>query len=960
MSKSVSHQFWRAKIKAIVEPLPLDISGLKNGLDLESQKYLDALANTLSESGSEADSVTKYVEDAKDINGASDRAAFSLLPTNGSGGAKRVKHLLSGKPLKLNLTQSWSELQHKSQEREVSAESRVISDRELFWWLWRCLPQAIADNMGSESALIPAIAILPDASIWSDASLTAALAGSLAGYPREQNQSSAESQVKSQPYLAIFSFSPVQELIKASRKMRDFWAGSWLLHYLSAKICWRIAQKYGADSLVYPSLYQQPLIDRWLLKEYPDFDHWIVKPKVNSLLTAGFPNVIVMVLPQAEVEPAMQTARQNLLDEWSDVGKGVFSRIKNMMPELKDESDPRWHDWLKAQWQTYWSALPIGKQDIPLVNEKFGTDEFKAWLNQQNEAYNLKDDKKKLFSEVESEFVEKVSEGGTSVKVNVGSWWPFVFDQLRFSLASVKTARHWKLPTAFKTRSTVSGMGSAIALGKRGSKENLGLFDGKEQLNATEIVKRGLHLVLSQLLDLSGDEREFAASYPDLCSGVAGWLRGSTQAERDYYLYVCEKITQKFVWTTQGNNNPADFSWGIPWIDDTNNPILSNKYNPRLLNPGWLIEDFPQKEDRSLRQQELNKLTNQINRYFPPGNNPTDWYVLGKGDGDSLGKWLKGSNLLKYKEYLNSSAIALPKEVVESFNELEAEQKRMGPSTHNALSRALLDFSNQLVPYLTEQRYTGRLIYSGGDDVFAYSNLWEWDKWLWDIRQCFCGAKDPEDDFDNGGDYWKWQKGELPSGLSDRPLFTMGSEATISFGIVIAHHSVPLAIALESLWEAEEKAKEHFVKADGKNLKKNAVQARVMFGNGNTLKATSKFTVFNEWRSLLEKVGNITKDNSSTLPAFFEQAALVWSQHPAPDQQKQAIEVWTTAFCARRDIFQNEAERDEIAKILAEYLSSLGKFTKEEDWDKEIANWLKLAAFILRKRQILVKTAVMN
>lgn len=67
----------------------------------------------------------------------------------------------------------------------------------------------------------------------------------------------------------------------------------------------------------------------------------------------------------------------------------------------------------------------------------------------------------------------------------------------------------------------------------------------------------------------------------------------------------------------------------------------------------------------------------------------------------------------------------------------------MGPATHSALSRSLLDFANQLVPYLTESRYAGRLIYCGGDDILAYTNLWEWDKWLWDIRQCFKGQEDP-------------------------------------------------------------------------------------------------------------------------------------------------------------------------------------------------------------------------
>lgn len=125
----------------------------------------------------------------------------------------------------------------------------------------------------------------------------------------------------------------------------------------------------------------------------------------------------------------------------------------------------------------------------------------------------------------------------------------------------------------------------------------------------------------------------------------------------------------------------------------------------------------------------------------------------------------------------------------------------VSPSTHNALSRALLDFSNQLVPYLTEQRYASRLIYSGGDDVLAYSNLWEWNRWLWDIRECFRGAADPQGEFSNEGNYWRYQ-GTIPTDkkgnalLANRPLFTMGNTATLSFGITLVNHAVPLAIAL--------------------------------------------------------------------------------------------------------------------------------------------------------------------
>ena len=68
----------------------------------------------------------------------------------------------------------------------------------------------------------------------------------------------------------------------------------------------------------------------------------------------------------------------------------------------------------------------------------------------------------------------------------------------------------------------------------------------------------------------------------------------------------------------------------------------------------------------------------------------------------------------------------------------------------------------------------------------------------------FAARKNEAQAFENDGDYWRWKDPQtLPQGLSSRPLFTMGKKASISFGIVIAHHSVPLAIALEQLWAAE-------------------------------------------------------------------------------------------------------------------------------------------------------------
>ena len=976
----MSDRFWRAKIRTLTSFLNLETIREILGNDSNKERaitYLNTLEIVLAQCLQ--DNTDEQYQWARAIDDASDRAIFNRIETADNSGQIAVKHLLSG--AKLNLDLKTTSIRNKSsvslpENSELTNESCSLP--ELFWWLWRCLPQAIALEQGANSLLIPASDNLPDASLWSNASLSAALAGALAGYREED--------AESRPRLVIFSFSTIQEMIKASRKMRDFWAGSWLLHYLSARVCWQIANKYGADSLVYPSLYQQPLIDRWLIDKYPNFknDDWIEKPKNRSLLTAGFPNVIVVVLPKSEVRGAMQTARQNLLQEWINVSDRVFDRlqIQGWMRDL-DKNDPTWNGWLKSQWQTYWTALPLGKEDLELTKRELD----EGWVDKQNQACNLQENS--LFLEEEKEFIDAVREQLENSSINVGSWWAYTFDQLRYALSSVKKARTWTIPTAFTMRSTVSGIGSVVTPNSSrlkietreeiehliaeddliqeniaGYQRVLGLFDGKEQLNATETVKRGLHFVLPELLKSNFDEKELdseeyadkiSASYPDLCSGVAGWLRTNTDNPEvwQYYNNVSQRIANKFSWTKNKVNRTkptAYMPWGIPWIDEhpTINP--SERYNPRLLNAGWAIEDFPE-ADRESQQEQLKQLKDEINKYFPPGNNPTDWYVIAVGDGDGMGEWLKGDKLGAYKEYLGEELLRNPpKAIAEPLAKLKEVNKRMGPSTHNALSRALLDFSNGLVPYLTEERYAGRLIYSGGDDVFAYTNLWEWDKWLWDVRQCFCGARDPHDEFTNEGDYWQWKTENKPNSIRERPLFTMGSKATISFGLVIAHHSVPLAIALENVWQAEAEAKKHLAVIEGENKPKDAVRVRVLFGNGNSLSATSKFQVFNCWQQLLETVTKLEVKERNSLPALLEQAAQTWQDHPAPQD---AIEPWAKAFCQRRESLnrQNSFTQD-FANSLQTFLKAIFTQTQPQDRDGEIQNWLKLAAFVIRNREI--------
>lgn len=962
-------EYWRAKIWGLLHDPAL--KALHNNTGRGEEGFWESLG--IMEGWKSPKESQRKIGDADLITSASDRAAIGSLPrsVDYSNTGLEIAHLLSGAKLKqwtLPQQEHNQLLEKKGEKRTQYLREReenlfpefIRAEREnyrkVFWWAWRCLPEAVCHQFNDDSLiLMPAETRLPDGSIWSHLSLTAAFTGAIEGYE--------ETRKKSHPHLAVFTFSPIQELIKASRKMRDFWAGSWILHYLSACVCWKLANKYGPDCFLYPSLYGQPLIDHWLIQQWPDFADknknpgYLTPPKYNQLLTAGFPNVIMLILPEERVNAAMQCAKATLIEKWRELSSGVFNTLQtsNGKPwmEALHESSNTWEGWLDSQWQTYWTAVPIGAK-----NEKFkdttilrNWDDQDPWVEAQNKAYGLiPNSKKALFVKKELDFLRQTF-GYKKPGVNIGSWWAAIFDQTRFALAAIKSARTWEIPTAFGPRSTVSGIGPVVhpdnyknhqdwiteGETRKLWQQKAHLFDGIEELNATETVKRGLHKILPKLLDI--DKEKANTAYPDLTAGVAGYLKLHPK-KHEHFNKACQAILEQFPEAKKVIQEMRG-KWGIPWADTQH-----FSYHPRLLNAGWLVEDITDKPN-----QLRGEVQKAINTYYP-GNNPANWYVLAAGDGDGMSNWLKGEKMQPYSSYIPEPLLKYAHqdtkdEIQQAFQGFVQLDKRMGPSTHNALSRALLDFSNQLVPYLTEQRYAGRLIYSGGDDVLAYTNLWEWDNWLWDTRQCFRGDKDPQshlqDHFKNEGDYWQWQGDS--SVITPRPLFTMGRNATISFGVVIAHHSVPLAIALENLWEAEEEAKEHSHLSNCVSHnppKKDAVQVRIIYGNGNVLKATAKFNTFYQWQQLLTV-------NSELEPSIFEQAANMWEQHPVPVQE--AIKPWTIAFCNRREQLLDE-QKQNFQINLAQFLEHLWLTTFDQDVNNEIKNWLKLAAFTLRNRII--------
>jgi CRISPR-associated protein Cas10/Cmr2 subtype III-B len=83
--------------------------------------------------------------------------------------------------------------------------------------------------------------------------------------------------------LLKLQIGPVQDFIAQARSTRDLWSGSYLLSWLMARALRKIVDQCGEDSVIFPAVDRQPLI-QWLSNP--------VKDPYNAaeILTPSLPN----------------------------------------------------------------------------------------------------------------------------------------------------------------------------------------------------------------------------------------------------------------------------------------------------------------------------------------------------------------------------------------------------------------------------------------------------------------------------------------------------------------------------------------------------------------------------------------------------------------------------------------------------------------------------------------------
>ncbi|AOY78995.1 type III-B CRISPR-associated protein Cas10/Cmr2 [Moorena producens JHB] len=831
----------------------------------------------------------------------------------------QVKHPISGQQHQIDCFN----------QQEIPNLGDIATERDgkkVFWWLWRFYPE-IRAKQDPNALLVPAHKILPDCPIHSYNSTVSALVGAL--YPEDWQPGKSHEH----PYLLLFTFSPVQEFIKASRKFLDFWAGSYLLHYLSVKLCWHIAQLYGPDAVITPSLWSQEIIDALMIQEFdkPEVNSTIFRDsfkqysldeldpvrrfddnKSTSLSTAGFPNIITAVVPGKEAAETLgKDLTAKLTEEWKAIAVQVREHIKQKVISwlkesqnqqkrgeiLQDFSDgdyqackacqrdleklqqPGCWEWnklwdaqIESSWQPYWTAVPLGNPDQKLVISRNDQETFDSEWKDAQEAIAFSRSGQKIPTEVEEKAYHTL---------NVGTWWAILQATLGKSIQAVKNTRTWQIPVSPGERSTLSGQFSAVhpnlnytkypeggGLSDRSMRLFWqlmaavypgGLFNGSEKLNALELTKRMAWQYGGVGESLGIDYKQFIR-FPNLSSIAAARFAHDHPEVIGQYWQNLNKLIDQELPNFKDNFRycTGNYPFQVPKTDNRINPNndQGKNFNGVMFSSRWLADDMGLTQSRDVLRRLVETAHKQTG--FSNGS-PGDWWVIVLADGDGMGKYVSGAKLKEYKHYILTDQLDQTSQQVEGFNELLETKKRMGPATHVGLNRALLDFSNRLVPYITEKRFCGKVVYSGGDDVMAVLPLEDLPEFLRSLRAAWCGAEDPQQEFDPNGGYW-YPKQPL-EGLPDRAHFTMGEGATMSMGIVIAHKSLPLPTVLDNLWTAE---KDRAKKLPGTRQDanpsippKDGLCFRVIYGSGNSLEALMKGHLLDYWWKFIQHYQDI-------------------------------------------------------------------------------------------------------
>ncbi len=703
----------------------------------------------------------------------------------------------------------------------VRNEDRSVDFRKTFLRFWRFGPELSGStNLGALWELLPADTRSPDHSIWDHLKLTSALAGPFAK--------------DDTPSLLVVSLGPVQGFISQARSTSDLWAGSHLLSRMAWEAMKVICERLGPDSVLFPDLHRIPWVDVWLSEEeqidWPDGveKSWRKEDgktlrafDVNPLFSASLPNKFLAVVPSRQVADiaAMMTGavRKWVLEKAEQAALDLFKKA-GMNKDFSGSVRSQIMGQLEGFPEVFWSAVPwslVAESDGKLVDKisrlKTALAEFHPDEDRDNPGFFKSDTWKVL---------QKTHEAGgiCFFEPNAGVCYPGLYDLSDRLHTAAKTARSFEQSEQEGYRCSLCG-------------EREWLTHDRDLLNSPPNKREGS--VWKKLFD-----------------------RESSLAKRSEFL--CAQCTLKRFWPRLFDNEVKTLGSGggsryiisthtmalVTSIDDLLLNIDSMKSDQkrkhekavqslRAINQGGESAAFPRSLHRRLNENALgdvlrkvpalldmfseeeseednNRIARMVEDLFG-GIKPETYYGLVLMDGDDMGAWLSGNSEAlqpRYRDILHPDV----REKLKAEGTLDEFMNTLRPATpgrHQAISRALNHFSQDLARHMVEEVFKGKLIYSGGDDLLAMVSVDDLPGLMLGLRCLYAGHLPTDDwnvlmkDVDLRG--MKLMNGHA---LLRKKLYRlMGPKATCSMGAVITHHKAPLGRVMRDLRIAEKTAK---------------------------------------------------------------------------------------------------------------------------------------------------------
>lgn len=240
---------------------------------------------------------------------------------------------------------------------------------------------------------------------------------------------------------------------------------------------------------------------------------------------------------------------------------------------------------------------------------------------------------------------------------------------------------------------------------------------------------------------------------------------------------------------------------------------IKRKFSEKELEDSFESVDVPAKSNSKIYEKIFGKKLKN--------NYKNNYYSILVMDGDKMGHWISGKKSPDFKDILakqgflnEESSFVRNFDICNKIDDKELKnyilnRKTIQPSYHRTVSRTLNIFSSFVEPIV--EKYKGRLIYAGGDDVLAFLPAVSVLKCANDIRKMYSGLGNIKvKDKNTKKEYiFKNEMVYLIENEKEIPLCTMmGEKATMSAGIAIINNKFPLSNALNIARQAEKIAKE--------------------------------------------------------------------------------------------------------------------------------------------------------